>query len=70
MSPLRTVVKDFSPIIKVGDNTLYIGPRPTKEFIYDCKCYIVFNCANSANSNDIANIPSGMSLYVDHILCI
>ena len=60
LSPYRSLLDKFTLIgsFNVNNKSLYLGPYPTKEFVTDCKCGVLFNCTAKANKQGITNLDN------------
>ena len=52
LSPIRSMIDEYTLIGKYNNHSLYLGPFPSDSFIYDLNVNILFNCSNKNNDED------------------
>jgi len=58
LSPIRSYVQYYTKMGEYhGKHILYLGPKPTKEFINHCNVKHLYNCCTHSNDEDILKLP-------------
>merc|ERR1712083_1129989 len=58
LSPIRSIAQRYTTMGEYhGKNILYLGPKPTKQFITQCGVKYLYNCCTHSDDEDILKLP-------------